>query len=126
MLALLTRSAPALVALAAMLALLSGTPAQALGLKTYLSNTGNDVNDCGSVALACLTISHALGETLPGGEVIVVNVGAYGPASISKSVNITNDGAGEASVDSVSISALAGDVVSLRGLVVDGGGFLGV
>src|SRR5262249_6883060 len=76
-----------------------------------------------SVALACASISQALSETLFGGEVIVVNAGAYGPASITKSVNITNDGAGEASVDSVSIGALAGDVVSLRGLVVDGVGF---
>src|SRR5262249_5476625 len=48
--------------------------------------------------------------------------------TINKSINITNDGAGEASLmpipnsGSISISAGAGDIVSLRGLVLDGQG----
>ena len=51
--------------------------------------------------------------------------GDYGTfVAIMKSVSITNDGAGEAGVapDGITINAGVGDVVGLRGLIIDGGG----
>src|SRR5262249_52868511 len=122
-----TKLALSLTALAATLALLQGTPAQALNKKSYVSNTGSDVKDCSSIANACATFDHALGQTLDGGEISVLNPGDYSVAFITQSVHITNDGAGEASVlvnlgPGVAIMAGAGDVISVRGLVIDGQG----
>src|SRR5262249_41707257 len=52
-----------------------------------------------------------------------------GKVTISKSVHITNDGAGEASIlpsgAGIHITAGLGDVISLRGLVIDGQGAAG-
>src|SRR5262249_28832370 len=50
--------------------------------------------------------------------------GDYFFAEIGKSINITNDGAGEASGSGIQINAGAGGIVGLRGLVVDGQGGL--
>src|SRR5262249_31157085 len=110
-----------------LLALLQGTPAQAVTFtKTYVSNTGSDANNCASVASACASFATAAKATSFGGEITVVNTGDYGPVIINQSVSITNDGAGEAGVTppsasvGIAISAGVGDVVSLRGLVIDG------
>jgi len=117
-----------LTALAAVLALLPGTPAEALNSKSFVSGTGSNVNNCASVASACATFAHAVAMTAPGGEITVVNAGDYGPVAIGQSINITNDGAGEAGIVAaavnmaVIVNASVGDVVSLRGLVMDGQG----
>jgi len=62
----------------------------------------------------------------------VLTPGDYASVKINKAVNITNDGTGEVAVlapsgpstltTAVSIFAGAGDIVSLRGLVIDGQG----
>src|SRR5467141_1827472 len=111
----------------ATLALLHATPAQAVQIaKTWVAFNGNDGNPC-TAALPCATLQHAHDTTLPSGEIGVLTAGDYGPLTIGKSISVTNDGAGEASilagiVSSVGIAifAGAGDVVSLRGLVIDG------
>jgi len=119
------------VALASILA--ASAPAQALNTKSYVSNTGNDANNCASVATACASFQHAQNQTTPGGEITVVNTGSYGAVTFSQSVHITNDGAGEASIIAPAsigllISAGVGDVISVRGLVIDGqfNGFAGI
>src|SRR5262249_23776503 len=121
-----TKLLPSLAALGAMLALWPSTPAQAATFtKTYVSNTGSDVNDCSSVATACATFQHAHNQTSGGGEISVVNTGSYGQVVIGKSVQITNDGAGEASIQAIPNTALlilagVGDVASVPGLTIDG------
>src|SRR5438105_821498 len=61
-----------------------------------------------------------------GGQISVLTQGDYGLLAIAKSVSITNDGAGEATIlaggvtPALTINAGAGDIVSLRGLVIDG------
>ena len=123
-----TKSALSLAALGAVLGLLPSTPAEALNIKSYVAGTGSDANNCSTIPLACATFQGALNKTAPGGEITVVNTGDYGLVSIiSQSVNITNDGAGEASVAAnigggIGINAGAGDVVGLRGLLFDGFG----
>ena len=108
------------------------TPAEAFtfNTKSYVSNKGNDANDCASVATACATFQRAVNVTVSGGEVSVVDTGDYGEVIINnKSLFITNDGAGEASIRANSVSVIGisidggnGDIVGLRGLVIDGGG----
>ena len=119
-----TKSALSLTALATVLALLPGTPAEALNGKTYVSGTGSNANNCATIATACATFAQALSVTAAGGEITVVDTGNYGVVFIDKSVNITNDYAGEASITGggggIRVFAAAGDVVSVRGLVIDG------
>jgi len=113
-----------LTALGAVLAILHAAPAAAVNLnKTWVSHNGSDSFDCASPATACATFSGALGKTVSGGEIGVVDAGDYGGMLIAQSVNITNDGAGEASIlGGIIVGAENGDVVSLRGLVIDGQG----
>jgi len=124
----MTRSALPLTALGVMLALLQGTPAEALNTKSYVAAFGGDGNNCSTPIAACATFAQALTQTVAGGEITVVNTGDYGPVTITQSVHVTNDGAGEASIrvaslnQAIVIEAGAGDIVSLRGLVIDGQG----
>ena len=130
-----TKPALSLAALGAVLALLQGTPAEANNV-SFVSNTGSDGNDCTSVATACASLFQAVKQTAAGGEVIVVNAGSYGPQGINdtifivNSMSITGDYAGEARIVSgtqaIIIQAGAGDVVSLRGLVIEGFGPQGI
>jgi hypothetical protein len=120
----MTRIALSLAAVAALLALLPGTPAEAqLGEKTYVSNDGSDTTLC-TFSSPCATLQHAHDETRSGGEIGVLNPGDYGALTITKSINITDDGSGEASIlpglVGIMINAGPGDVISLRGLVLDG------
>jgi hypothetical protein len=66
----------------------------------------------------------ALAATAPRGEIHVLNSADYGPLVITKSVTITSEGAvaGILATGSTAITVKAGpsDVVSLRGLEVDG------
>jgi hypothetical protein len=119
----MTKLALSLAALA-MLALQQATPARAMNFKSWVSNTGSDANSC-ILAQPCATFGHAIAATFAGGEVGVLTPGDYGSMIINKSINITNDGSGEAGMQvilqpAISISAGASDVVSLRGLVIDG------
>jgi len=114
-----TKSALSLTALAT-LTLLHATPAQAQQTETWVANYGSDANLCNADS-PCATFNHALSVTAAGGLINVINAGEYQTAVITKSINIMNDGAGVArAAGRVSIAAGPGDVVSLRGLTVDG------
>jgi len=119
-------------ALAVILAL-DVAPAHAINTKSYVSSFGSNANTCATPANACATFSHAVSQTIPGGEVTVVDTGNYDTSMlIDRSISITNDGAGEASIvvpplaTGMRVLAGAGDVISLRGLVIDGQVFGGI
>src|SRR5262249_10555419 len=94
----MTRSAPALSlgALAA-LATLYAAPALAAN-KVWVSNTGADGASCGDVTAPCATFQRAHTNVDAGGDIGVLTPGDYGPANITKAVNITNDDVGEAAI----------------------------
>ena len=110
---------------ALLIAILQATSAQALNNRSWVSRTGSDANPC-SVAQPCATFQHAHDATVPGGEISVLTPGDYSFVNITKSIGITNDGSGEAGILATSgiaavfVNAGAGDVVSLRGLVLEG------
>ena len=121
----------------AMLAVLAILPAPAqAGGKVWVANNGMDSNifgDCGPFTNPCATFQKAHDNVGSGGEIGVLTPGDYGPLVIEKAISITNEGAGEAGVlgsaaglTSVAIAAHVGDVVSLRGLVIDGQAIGGV
>ena len=73
------------------IALAFSVSAQAAASRTFVSTIGNDANtsaNC-SPAAPCRTFGAALSVTNPGGEVVVLTSGGYGPATISQPVVIT-------------------------------------
>jgi len=128
----MNRTAQTLIVLASLLALPG--PVHAAGpMKVWVAGTGSDANPC-TLAQPCATFQHAINTVAPGGEIGVRAPGDYGPLTISNSLSITNDGVGEADVSvgsggvGVTVGAGVGDVVGLRGLVIDGqgGGAIGI
>ena len=93
-------------------------------VRTYVSGLGSDSNAC-TAAQPCRTLKAALARTTAGGEIYVLDSADYGPVNINKAVTIAADGAvaGVLATTGVGIliSAGANDVVTLRGLHVDGG-----
>jgi len=120
-----TKTSLSLAALAASL-VLAGAPALALNTRSFISNGGNDASSCINIPNACSTIEGALAKTNAGGEISVVNTSDYGIATITTAISITNDGGGEAGIitgaHNIGIDIIAGngDVVTLRGLNIDG------
>ena len=72
----------------AALALVFTFTAQAQNNRSFVATTGNDVNTC-SASAYCRTFTRALAVTNSGGEIVVVNSGGYGPATITQAVTIT-------------------------------------
>lgn len=94
--------------------------------RTWVSSTGSDANLCTRTA-PCATFARALAQTLPGGEIDVVDPGSYGPVTIGQSLTIEGGGnqAGylqAGSGNGIVIQAGANDVVTLRNLQIDGNG----
>jgi pectate lyase len=106
------------------MALAFSASAQSGAGRTFVPTTGNDSNtsvNC-SVSANCRTFAAALAVTSPGGEVVVVNSGGYGPATISQPVIITADGV-DASISAPSGNGLTIDTsgnVTIIGLSLDG------
>jgi len=111
----ITRSSAVLAGLLA--SMLHVAPAWAL--KLWVAGNGNDGNPC-TAAQPCASFLVAIARLPIGGEIGVLSPGDFGAAEIPYQISITNDGAGEATTPSLFITAGAGDVISLRGLVVDG------
>jgi hypothetical protein len=100
------------------------TPAQAQVARAWVSGSGDDVNPCSRTA-PCRTFAAAVTRAAPGYEVNVLDPADYGPVTITDSMNILNDGSGEAGIlisggNGIVINAAATDVVTLRGLIIDG------
>ena len=79
--------------------------------RTFVSTIGNDANtsaNC-SPSAPCRTFSAALSVTNPGGELVVLTSGGYGPATITQPVVITAIG-----VDaSISVTTSGADTFGL-------------
>src|SRR2546427_4527469 len=77
---------------------LHAVPAQAQLARTFVSAaTGNDANDCNRLT-PCRTFQGAHDKTFDQGEIIVLDPGGYGAVTITKSISIVNDMAGEAGI----------------------------
>lgn len=96
--------------------------------QSWVSSTasGNDSNTCDRAA-PCRTFAGALGKTLSGGQINVLDPGDYGTLVVNKSITI--DGAGtSASIslttpdDGITIATFTNDLVNLRNLSINGRG----
>lgn len=71
---------------AAVLALLS-VPAVAQPVRTFVATHGLDTNAC-SLTAPCRNFAAAVAVVAPGGEVVPLDTGGYGPVSINKAVSL--------------------------------------
>jgi len=96
--------------------------------RTFVSTNGNDLNtafNC-SASASCRSFGAALSVTFPAGEIVVLNSGGYGPATISHPVVITAIGV-VASISTITSGANALTIstpgfVTIRGLNLHGEG----
>ena len=99
--------------------------------RTFVSGGGLDSNAC-SLAAPCRGFAAALAQTLPGGEVVVLDSAGYGPVTISQAVTLVAPSGVYAGISvfagaGITINAAAGDKVTLRGLTINGlGGATGI
>jgi len=94
--------------------------------RTFVSSAGMDTNPC-SRSAPCRSFGAAIAQTAAGGEVIVLDSAGYGPATIGSSISLIAPRGVYAGVSvpggaGITISAAATDVVTLRGLTLNGTG----
>ena len=118
---------PSSLAAALLLPLLLAAPAHAQATRTWVSGVGDDANPCSRTA-PCKTFAGAISKTAAGGEINCIDPGGFGAVTITKSISIDcGAGSGSAGVlssntNGVIVNAAASDVVTLRGLDIDGVG----
>jgi Right handed beta helix region len=97
--------------------------AQAQASRTWVSGVGDDANPCSRTA-PCKTWAGAISKTAACGEIDALDPGGFGAVTITKS--ITLDGTGTFAsilaslVNGIVINAAATDVITIRGLSIDG------
>ena len=101
----------------------AGAPAHALDPRTWVSGTGDDGNPCSRTA-PCKTFATAIAKTASGGEINCLDPGSFGGVNIRKAITISCE-AGTAGVQGTPLPGIfvfagAGEVVTLRGLDIDG------
>ena len=111
---------------AAALACLSAD-AWALSIRTFVSGGGADAGGC-ALAAPCRTFQYAHDQTMPNGEIAILDTAGYGKLTITKAISIVNPGGPEGAIavqtgdTAVTVNAGISDKVSLRGLTLDGQG----
>jgi hypothetical protein len=60
----------------------SFSSAHALWFVSYVSGTGKFGNDCSRIS-PCQALADAIAQTAPGGQVTILDTGAFGPALIT-------------------------------------------
>lgn len=97
--------------------------AQAQNEHTFVSGSGSDSNPC-SLVSPCRTFAQAISVTNAGGEIVALDSAGFGTVTINKAISIVATGGAEGliAVPQGQINAGTGDVVSLRGLTIDGRG----
>ena len=98
--------------------------------RAFVSTGGNDANSCGRNQ-PCRTFAAAVAAVDAGGEVIVLNSGAFGAVTITKAVSIIAPAGVHAAINqtsgnAITIAAGANDTVVLRGLTLNGTNNFGI
>ena len=100
-------------------------PAFGQATRTWVSGVGDDANPCSRTA-PCKTFAGAISKTASGGEISVLDLGGFGAVTVTKSISLTNDGAGEAGILASFTNGIIVNgtniVVNVRGLIIDGAG----
>ncbi len=98
-------------------------PAQAQATRTWVSGVGDDANPCSRTA-PCKTFAGAISKTAAHGEINVLDPGAFGAVTITKSISINSESTAAGvlvdGTNAIIINAAAADVVLLKGLNIQG------
>ena len=125
----MTSKHQSLAAVGLSVALFCAGAAHAASQRTFVSGAGSDSNPC-SLSAPCRSFAGALVNTLPGGEIYVLDTAGYGAVTINQSVSIINQTstAGVTATVGAAITIAAGlsDKVVLRGLTIAGSAQNGV
>jgi hypothetical protein len=109
----------------AALLLAFSTASEAQATRTWVSGVGDDVNPCSRTA-PCKTFAGAISKTAASGIINVLDPGAYGAVTITKSITIDGGGNHAAVLATSGTSGITVNAVSvvvvLRGLTIDGVG----
>jgi len=111
----------------ALLCLLLAAPALAQRARVFVSVSGVDGNPCTALS-PCRTFQFAHDAVAADGEIDVLDTGGYGIIEISKAISILNPTGVAASIavgsggTAINVTAGPSDVISLRGLTLDGNG----
>ncbi len=95
--------------------------------KIFVASTGNDASD-GSRGSPKRTFQAAHDAVAAGGQIVVLDTSGYGPLNITKSLAVTVPPGVNGFVtvtgnsNGITVNAAGNDKVSLRGLIVEGGG----
>lgn len=97
--------------------------AQAQATRTWVSGVGDDVNPCSRTA-PCKTFAGAISKTAAGGEINVIDAGAFGAVTITKGMTIDATpfpaGVLASGTNGIIVNAGVNDSVTLRGLDIHG------
>jgi len=127
------KAALSLAIIALSLPFFAAAPAQAQAARTWVSGTGDDSSPTCSRTAPCRTFDAAISAAAAGGEINCLDAGSFGSAAnpqvtITKAITISCE-AGTAGVQATSgggivifVQAATTDVVTLRGLDIDGQG----
>jgi hypothetical protein len=101
-------------------------PAAATSPRVFMSQTGNDANDCSNPLTPCVDFAGALAQVSVDGEVIAETTGPYGPLTITQGVTISGpEGVVLYSHQPVTINAPGAKVI-IRGMTIDGASNAGI
>ncbi len=97
--------------------------AHAQATRTWVSGVGDDANPCSRTA-PCKTFAGAISKTAPAGIIDVLDPGGFGALTVTKAITIeavgTVAGVLVSGTNGFVIAAGANDVVTLRGLSIEG------
>src|SRR5437660_10626594 len=107
-----------------MLSLLLATSASAQVARVFLAGTGNDAGDCTNQATPCRSLQGAVTACPVNGEIIILDNGGYGGATITKSLTVNaSTGVVAFIARSIDVNIRTTDKVVLRGLSMNGAAF---
>jgi Right handed beta helix region len=103
------------------LSLLIASTASAQIARVFLSGTGTDAGDCSVQTSPCRSLQYAVTQVPVNGEILVLDNGGYGGATITKSLTV-NASAGVVAfvARTITVAIGSGDKVVLRGLSMNG------
>jgi hypothetical protein len=112
-----------IVGMFALATLVFSSLAAAQATRTWVSGVGDDANPCSRTA-PCKTFAGAISKTAAAGEIDCLDPGGFGALTITKSITIdctaALGGVLVAGTNGITVSAGTSDVITLRGLDIDG------
>src|SRR5947208_3476728 len=104
-----------------MVCLLVATSASAQVARVVLAGTGSDAGDCSNQATPCRSLQGAVNQCPVDGEIIILDNGGYGGATITKSLTVDASAGVVAFIArTITVTIGATDKVVLRGLSMNG------